>query len=70
MLQLITLKWDAPETPTLDLIRKILGLSLIAIDSDYGIKEKDTQQGLFTIIGDDKILKNYKDTKTCCTIVQ
>ena len=61
MLQLITFKWNTPEIPTIEQVRNKLGLSLISIDYDFGIKVKDTSERLFTILADDIILKKYKD---------
>lgn len=69
MLQLITLKWNAPEIPTLEQIRKNLGVSIISIDQDFGIVVKDVQQRLITILADDKIVQNFKNNKYSCTIV-
>ena len=68
MLQLITLKWNAPEIPTLEQVRKKLGLSIISIDEDFGIVVKDVQQRLFTILGDDKIVHNFNKNNSHCSI--
>jgi len=70
MLQLITLKWNAPEIPTLEQIRKNLGVSMISIDHDFGIVVKDVQQRLITILADDKIIHNFQNNKHSCTIAQ